>query len=122
MQPLITLYGIKRCSTSSKGEKALKEAGIPYEFVDIRTISPSVEALRQALGRVDKIKKIVNTSGQIYRKEHLKDKLDQMSEGEVLDLLHQEGRLVKRPFITDGTMSTAGASEENLKFWIERGH
>ena len=119
---MITLYGIKRCSTSSKGEKALKEAGIPYEFVDIRTISPSVEALRQALGRGVKIKKIVNTSGQIYRKEHLKDKLDQMSEEEVLDLLHQEGRLVKRPFITDGTMSTAGASEGNLKFWIERGH
>ena len=48
------------------------------------------------------IKKFFNTSGQIYRKLNLKDKLKDMTEDEKLDLLASDGMLLKRPILVYG--------------------
>ncbi|MDD5893391.1 MAG: arsenate reductase family protein, partial [Coriobacteriaceae bacterium] len=46
-------------------------------------------------------KRFVNTSGMLYRQMGLKDKLPQMSDDEVFELLSTDGMLVKRPLIID---------------------
>ena len=48
------------------------------------------------------MRKFFNTSGMLYRELQLKDKLPNMSEEEMFDLLASDGMLVKRPLlITD---------------------
>ena len=45
------------------------------------------------------MKKFFNTSGQLYQKMGLKDKLGEMDEKAQYDLLAQDGMLVKRPIL-----------------------
>lgn len=45
------------------------------------------------------LKKFFNTSGKIYKENHLKDKLPEMSEDQQLELLASNGMLVKRPIL-----------------------
>ena len=51
------------------------------------------------------MKRFFNTSGMLYRDMKLKDKLPQMSEDEMYDLLATDGMLVKRPIlVTEDTV------------------
>ena len=45
------------------------------------------------------VKKFFNTSGMLYRQMELKDKLPNMSEQEMIELLATDGMLVKRPIL-----------------------
>ncbi|MNC64067.1 Regulatory protein Spx [compost metagenome] len=61
------------------------------------------------------IRKLFNVSGQVYRELSLKDRLPDMSEDEMLELLAGNGKLIKRPVITDGTKATVGFNEEEYR-------
>ena len=51
------------------------------------------------------IKRFFNTSGQLYRKLGVKDKLSTMTDQEAYELLATDGMLVKRPIlVTDETV------------------
>lgn len=45
------------------------------------------------------IKKFFNTSGKIYKEMGLKDKIPQMTDEEIIELLSTDGMLVKRPLL-----------------------
>ena len=45
------------------------------------------------------MRKFFNTSGMLYRELQLKDKLPDMTEDEMYDLLASDGMLVKRPLL-----------------------
>jgi arsenate reductase len=45
------------------------------------------------------IKKFFNTSGKIYREMGVKDKIPQMTDEEIIELLSTDGMLVKRPLL-----------------------
>jgi len=49
------------------------------------------------------LKKLLNTSGQLYRSMGLKDQIPTMTAEEVYTLLSREGMLVKRPFLLIGS-------------------
>jgi len=50
------------------------------------------------------LRSLFNTSGQDYRALDMKTRLPLMSEDEALELLSQNGNLVKRPFLlTEGS-------------------
>jgi arsenate reductase len=101
--PLLRFYGYKKCSGCRDAEKLLTQKKIPYAFVDITETPPSAAEL-SAWFKASKIelKKLLNTSGEVYRSMGLKDKLSGMSEAEVIALLASNGRLIKRPLLTDG--------------------
>ena len=64
------------------------------------------------------LKKFFNTSGNLYKEMHLKDKLPQMSEEEQLSLLATNGMLVKRPLVVGEDFVLTGFKEaewEQLK-------
>lgn len=58
------------------------------------------------------LKKFFNTSGQKYRELGLKEKLEEASEEEKLQLLASDGMLIKRPIVTDGKKVSIGFKEE----------
>jgi arsenate reductase (glutaredoxin) len=106
---MLTFYGYKKCDTCRKAEKALTGLGREYAFVDITENPPSRAALKKiaAQSGADP-KKLFNTSGVQYKELKIKDKAPKLSESEILDLLAGNGRLIKRPLVTDGAKSTVG--------------
>lgn len=108
-----TLYGYKKCNTCRKAEKSLIELGVDYQYVDITENPPSISRLKtiaKAAGIAPK--KMFNTSGVHYREQGFKDKLLSMDAKEIYQALADNGRLIKRPIITDGQRATVGYKEE----------
>lgn len=105
-----------KCSTCRKAKKWLNDNGIEFEDRDIKLDNPTKEELRKwhEISGLD-IKKFFNTSGMIYREMGLKDKLQDMSLEEKLELLASDGMLIKRPvLVTDDTV-LVGFKEEQWK-------
>lgn len=89
-----------KCSTCKKAEKWLRSQGIFFEDRNIKEQNPTYEELEkwvQASGL--EMKKFFNTSGQLYKQMHLKEKLPTMTDEEKLKLLASDGMLVKRPIL-----------------------
>lgn len=106
---MITFYGYKRCGTARKGEKYLGEKGVAYTFVDITEEPPSREQLAIYIAQSGKpVKAFFNTSGVAYKEGKMKARLLGMRDDEKIDLLAQNGRLIKRPIVTDGKTTTVG--------------
>ena len=108
-----------KCSTCRKAQKWLDEHGIKYEYRDIKEQNPTVEELAEWQDQSGlPMKKFFNTSGQLYRSMGLKDKLQGMSESEMLALLASDGMLVKRPILVSDEKVLIGFKEaeyEGLK-------
>lgn len=96
------LYTYQACSTCRAAVKWLRTQGIAFEEIPIRATPPSLSELRAMLAaHGGQLRPLFNTSGQDYRALGLKDKLPAMSSDEALELLAQNGNLVKRPFAID---------------------
>lgn len=108
-----------KCTTCQKARTWLDAQGVSYEVRDIKLQNPSAEELRQWWQRSGlPLKKFFNTSGNLYKEMHLKDKLPQMSEEEQLSLLATNGMLVKRPLVVGEDFVLTGFKEaewEQLK-------
>lgn len=112
----ITLYGYKNCSTCKKAEKFLKAKSLDYKWIDITEKPPKKTELKKMLQAYEgNIKKLFNTSGQVYREQKISAKLPMMSESEAIDLLSKNGKLIKRPFLLQENLSLVGFKEEEWK-------
>lgn len=112
----LTFYWYPKCGTCRKAKNWLEEHGLSYEEVHIVDNPPSrseLEELYHTSG-LD-IKKFFNTSGQSYRALGLKDRINDASEEELLDLLASDGKLIKRPILTDSKKVTVGFKEEEFE-------
>jgi len=67
------------------------------------------------LSSVGELRRLFNTSGEVYRKLKLKDKLPKMTEREAISLLAENGKLIKRPFLLKGAVGLVGFKEEEWK-------
>ncbi len=106
-----------RCTTCQKAQKWLDEKKISYEFRDIKLENPSYEELKEWHAKSGlPLKKFFNTSGLLYKSMDLKNKLPQMSEEEMLQLLATDGMLVKRPLLIGDGFVLTGFKEAD---WME---
>ncbi|TCD46628.1 Spx/MgsR family RNA polymerase-binding regulatory protein [Streptococcus sp. X16XC17] len=97
---MYTFYEYPKCTTCKKAKKELQDLGLEFEAIDIKTNPPKVEILREWMGRSDlNLKQFFNTSGDSYRELGLKDKFDSLTVDEALELLSQDGMLIKRPIL-----------------------
>ena len=107
-----------KCTTCKKAKKWLDDHKITYEDRNIKEMNPSAEELKEWYSKSGlDIKKFFNTSGNLYKDMHLKDKLPDMQLEEKLTLLATNGMLVKRPIIVDGDLVLTGFKESE---WEER--
>lgn len=107
-----------KCTTCKKAKKWLDDHGIAYEDRHIKEQNPTAEELAvwyQKSGL--SIKRFVNTSGMLYRKMNLKDKLPTMTDEEILELLATDGMLVKRPLAIGDDVVLTGFKEAE---WTEK--
>lgn len=89
-----------KCSTCRKAQKYLDDNGVAYTYRDIQKQNPTAAELRGWHRQSGlPLKRFFNTSGLVYRRLELKDKLPGMGEAEQYDLLATDGLLVKRPLL-----------------------
>ena len=108
----LKIYEYKGCSTCRNALKYLDSKGISYEKIPIRETPPTTSEFKFMLEQTGNIKKLLNTSGQDYRKLNMKDKIGTMSNDEIFELLSTNGNLVKRPFVISAQTGTTGFKED----------
>jgi arsenate reductase len=108
---LLKFYGYDKCGTCRKARKWLDARGLIYQFVDITETPPPKALLRRLLKVYDR-KALFNTSGVQYRELGIKDRLPGLTDAAAVDLLADNGRLCKRPMVTDGARATVGFQED----------
>lgn len=98
-----------KCSTCQKAKKELEETGITFTLKDIVTQTPVADELRDYLQKSGMpLEKFYNTSGKQYRAQDIKNKRLTMSETEQLQLLSENGMLLKRPLLIYGDQVIIG--------------
>lgn len=106
------LYLHKKCSTCQKPFQLLDSKNLKIEVVDIILQPPSIDELQRMFKfQKGNIKKLLNTSGLLYREMALSKKIDAMSEIEIFELLSRHGMLVKRPFLLGKDFGLLGFKE-----------
>lgn len=101
-----------KCTTCQKAKKWLDDNGIEYELRDIKLDNPTKDELAEWYKKSGHpLKKFFNTSGLLYKSMDLKNKLPEMTEEEILELLSTDGMLVKRPILVGDGFVLVGFRE-----------
>lgn len=112
----VTMYQYSKCGTCRQALKALKNNGYEINSIEIFDKPPDIETLTELIRKSGlELKNFFNTSGEVYKEMSLKDKLADMSEQEKIALLSSNGRLIKRPIVTDGNQVTVGFKEDQYQ-------
>ena len=114
MEKLFLQY--PKCTTCKKAKKFLVENNISFVDRDITEDNPTVDELKKwyKLSGLE-LKKFFNTSGVLYKEMKLKDKIKDMSEEEMINLLATNGKLVKRPLLICEDKVLVGFKEDQYK-------
>ncbi len=101
------------CSTCKKAKKFLNEHKLPFVARHIVDETPTKDELAVWFAASNlPIKRFFNTSGQVYRELNLKERIDSMSDDELLTLLSENGMLIKRPLLIQGSRVLVGFKEK----------
>lgn len=112
---MITFYWYPKCSTCKKAKQWLDDNQVAYNQVDMIETPPKKEELQKWFENSELgIRRFFNTSGIKYRELGLKDKVEHMTEDEAFTLLATDGKLIKRPIVTDGKKVTLGFKESEF--------
>ena len=107
-----------KCTTCQKAKKWLDDNKIEYKLRDIKQENPTFEELTEWYQKNGlPLKKFFNTSGLLYKSLDLKNKLPNMTENEMLQLLSTDGMLVKRPILVGSDFVLIGFKEAE---WNEK--
>ena len=112
----VRIYEYSKCSTCRKALKFLDNSNVAYEKVPIVETPPTKAELKKMLAlQGGNLKKLFNTSGEVYRTMKIGEKLASMPESEALELLASNGKLIKRPFALAGDKGLVGFNEDEWK-------
>ena len=94
----IIFYSYLKCSTCRKAAKWLESKDFEFQLIDIVKEPPLVNYLNLALKQYsDDKKRIFNTRGKAFKTLNLD--IDSLSKEEIIQLLLNDGKLIKRPFL-----------------------
>ena len=106
------IWSYPACSTCKKAIKWLDGQDINHQVIHI-VDSPPDRALLEDLWRRSglPLKKLFNTSGRSYREGGFGARLPEMTDGQALDALAADGKLIKRPVLDTGASVLVGFRE-----------
>lgn len=109
-----------KCGTCKKARKYLEDNCISFDDRNIKEHNPTAEELSVWIAKSGlPARRFFNTSGMLYRQMGLKDKLDEMSEQEMVELLATDGMLVKRPILVTDDAVLVGFKEAEWEYLIQ---
>lgn len=104
-----TLYAYPGCSTCRAARRWLDEHDIAYTVVDIARDPPSADLLaRVAADAGIPVRKLFNTTGQLYREGGYAARLQTWDDQTALAALAGHGMLIKRPVLVAGDVAIVG--------------
>lgn len=113
---MLKLFAYNKCDSCRRAKKWLENHKKKYEEIDITLNPPTVSELKAYLKKSGQsLKDFLNKSGLQYRALNMKEKVKSLSEDEILKMMAQEGRLIKRPILTDGKRVSVGFDEKVFK-------
>ena len=114
----MTFIWYNKCGTCQKARKWLEENGAECSVRDMKTENPTLDELRAWYKMSGlPLRKFFNTSGQLYKSMDLKNKLPNMSDDEMLELLASDCMLVKRPLLVGDGFVLVGFKDTD---WAEK--
>lgn len=105
---MIRLYGIANCDSCRKAQQWLANAGIPYEWIDVRNDDvgrATLEAWREALGDAA----LLNKRSKTWRDFDASQRA--AAESDPIPVLLEHPTLIKRPILETPTLTLAGFSD-----------
>lgn len=111
MAKTVTMYTHPTCSTCKGVLKQLQTWGYMVTRIDIRQTPPDKAFFMAQLTEGVSVKKLLNTSGQLYKDLGLKETIETLSQEEIAALLATHGMLVKRPIVIAGQQVTFGTRD-----------
>ncbi len=117
---MLTFYHYSRCMTCVKAQKYLTSRGFQLHEIDITTNPPSEKQLTALIKKSGRpYTDFLNRSGIQYREQKMKEKVGHLSEREIVALLAENGRLIKRPIVTEGEKVTVGFNPDDFsRVWV----
>ncbi len=116
IKTMVKVYCYSKCSTCKKALKWLEDNKVEHTIIDIKGDNPDEKTLRELHKKSGlPLKRLFNTSGQLYRQMELPRKLPDMSEDEIFKILSSDGMLVKRPLLVTDSTVIPGFKEELWK-------
>lgn len=100
--------GYPKCTTCKKCYKALQDLGIDAEYRDIKLDNPTKDEIKSWISKGVPLSKLFNTSGQLYRQQNIKEKRKTYSDEQLIDILADNGMMVKRPIVIQGDRIIVG--------------
>ena len=111
----LKIYCHPNCSTCKKALKLIQTITDQYSLENLLENAPSEKELKIMLNNVGgNVRKMLNTSGEMYREMGMKDKIPTMTNEEIIELLSKHGMLVKRPFILYKSKGVVGYDEDAI--------
>ena len=92
------VYSYSSCGTCRKAINWLKSYSFTFELIDILKSPPKKKELILAANKLGDRKYLFNTSGMSYRSIGA-DVIRKMSNDEAFEILSQDPKLIKRPFL-----------------------
>ncbi len=105
----IQIYGTKKCKSTAKAIRFLKERRIPFHFIDLNIKGMSKGELKKASSALG-LENLIDKTGKQYEKRNLKYIVHNI-EQELLD----DPMLLKTPIIRNGKYFVLGYDETSLK-------
>jgi len=108
----LTVYTYANCDTCRRAVKWLRAQEIDFIEKPIRDTPPNLRELKAMLAHQrGELRRLFNTAGRDYREQMLGAKLSTLSDAAALDLLADNGNLVKRPFLLGEGVGLVGFDE-----------
>ncbi len=99
-----------------KAKKFLMAHNLEFEYREIVENSLTLEELKDIYKKSGlPIKRLLNTSGTVYRDLEMKDKVKTYKDEEILKLLSENPMLVKRPVLIRDDLVLIGFNEAEWK-------
>jgi Spx/MgsR family transcriptional regulator len=113
-------YLYSKCSTCKDALRFINDRKIQVEIREITITPPSLKELNDMLNYQEgNLKKLFNTSGNLYRAMRLAEQLDGMPVQKALELLTKHGMLIKRPFLIGNGFGLTGFNKVEWSKMLE---
>lgn len=113
---MITFYEYPKCTTCRKGKKFLTDNNLDFTVIDMVKHVPAKDTLKGILDKSShSIDDFFNKRGTKFKELGLKERLNDLSEEEKLELLSSDGMLIKRPMVVIDDEVLLGFKEETYK-------
>lgn len=104
-----TLYAYPGCSTCRAARRWLDDHDVAYTLVDIARDPPRAQQLADVAVRAGiPVRKLFNTSGQLYREGRYAERLKTMDDASSLAALAGHGMLIRRPLLVRDDVALVG--------------